>query len=251
MRLAQLARKIAVKPSEIASFLASQAIAIEDSSNAKVEDMYVDLVLKHFAPELIAKEAKGSNAPIKAEIEETGETQEEKLPVEMEPPVAEIETSTTDDVKIPDEVIKPPKVELPGLKVVGKINLPEPKKKEEVEDEGQVEASEDVGEELKKNVERVQKPRRNIQAQERKPRKNLVALQREREQREALRKRLEEKEREKKLRTQRYQKKISKYTPPPRPLKKIKHEDEYEVYTEEKARPKSFIGKILSWFVSD
>ncbi|MEQ8424187.1 MAG: hypothetical protein RIA63_05715, partial [Cyclobacteriaceae bacterium] len=87
--------------------------------------------------------------------------------------------------------------------------------------------------------------------QDRRPRKNPIALQREREEQELLRKRQEEKQRQKDLRTRRYLDKVSKHTPAPKPTKRTKHEDEYEVYVEEKAKPKSFVGKILNWFVSE
>ena len=52
MRLAQLARKICKKPSEIVDFLASQGIQIEASSNVKVTDEHASMVLLEFAKDL-------------------------------------------------------------------------------------------------------------------------------------------------------------------------------------------------------
>ena len=256
MRLAQLARKIAVKPAEIAAFLAANNSPIEDSSNAKVAEDQVELVLKHFAPELLITE--------KSSEDVTAESSSIKVPTldeEMELPSDEL-ASTHEGVDTPtevlvdtpmeNEVIKPIKVELPGLKVVGKIELPEPKKKEEKTDQNNQpdQPDGDVKADPQKEI-RPRKGRTTPRNRDLRPRKNVIALQREREAREALRKRQEEAEREKELRTQRYLKKVSKYAPPPKPLKKNKHEDEYEVFVEKKQPPKSLLGKILNWFVSE
>ena len=234
MRLAQLARRISVKPSEILEFLASKNIEIENSSNAKVNDDHVDLVLEQFAPEIL-----------KNEREATGGPNAESATIE---PEIELDTIDEDQViharqlaepeqleEIQPEVIKPIKVELPGLKVVGKIDLPEPKKKEEpaenIDDEGEAK------DEISVTVQPEGRPRRDNQRkskplhdQDRRPRKNPIALRREREEREALSKKLEAKEKEKELRTQRYLKKVSAKIAPPKPVKRANHEDEYEVF---------------------
>jgi len=248
MRLAQLARKIGVKPSEIATFLANKNLPIEDSSNAKVADDQLEIVLLEYAPSMLPSVEVGE--PQEMAEEKTEPTSvAERLDVPEDIGLAETDEPSEIIIEENDEttkeVIKPVLVELPGLKVVGKIDLPEPKKKEE--------------ENLKDNEEKlpvketIERPRRrNVSREnERRPRKNSVVLQREREAREALKRKQEEKEREKELRTQRYLKKVKNYTPPPQPIKRKKHEEEYEVYTEEPEKPKSLIGKILNWFVSE
>jgi len=249
MRLAQLARKIAVKPAEIVTFLQNQNSPVEDSSNAKITDSQVELVLKHFAPEQLDGLQPEVSPPI--EIQEKEKTVEiPEIEIETQPRVTPQEDAAPLD-NVEPEVIKPPKVELPGLKVVGKIELPEPKKKENEKLEGT------EGESAEEAIEPRRAPRpenrKKIRTsdQERRPRKNPIALQREREEREALRRRQEEKKKEKELRTQRYLKKVSKVTQPIKPVKMRKHEDEYEVFVEEKAKPKSLVGKIIGWFVSD
>lgn len=270
MRLAQLARKIVVKPADIVSFLASQNIQIEDSSNAKVADEYERLVLKHFAPELLATQ------PEIEEIVQPAPAVDEPVetPVDqMEIAATTEETPAVEEIKEEDkpEVIKPPKVELPGLKVVGKIELPEPKKKipepeaevstEATPLEGEQPAVPTEGEQPAKpvaNTREQQRDRRRPHRQDRRqrdeqrPRKNPIALQREREEREALRRKLEEQKKQKELRTQRYLKKVEGKITPSRPSKKSKKklEEEYEVYTE-KPQPKSFFGRIMNWFVSE
>ncbi|MCB0490919.1 MAG: hypothetical protein KDC93_00745 [Cyclobacteriaceae bacterium] len=248
MRLAQLARKIGVKPSEIATFLANKNLPIEDSSNAKVADDQLEIVLLEYAPSMLPSVEVGE--PQEMAEEKTESTLvAERLDVPEDIGLAETdepgEIIIEENDETTKEVIKPVLVELPGLKVVGKIDLPEPKKKEE-------ENSKDSEEKLpvKETIERPR--RRNVSREnERRPRKNSVVLQREREAREALKRKQEEKEREKELRTQRYLKKVKNYTPPPQPIKRKKHEEEYEVYTEEPEKPKSLIGKILNWFVSE
>lgn len=250
MRLAQLARKIAVKPSEIAAFLAARSIEVEDSSNAKINDDHVVMVLKHFSPETLM--AENSNPEAEHATEEvvgtgTGEMTGEP---ETHEPVADQEEELEITETTFNEVIKPPKVELPGLKVVGKIDLPEPKKKEEkiADDQGADEKAETSS---AKPTRPAQRKHVRPNQEERRPRKNPIALQREREEREALRRKLEQKKKEKELRTQRYIKKVSTKVQVPKAVKKPKHEDEYEVLVEEETKPKSFIGKILGWFVSD
>lgn len=255
MRLAQLARKISVKASEITEFLADRGIQLENSSNAKVMDEHVELVLTHFAPELIGEDdAAIPELPSEQEANLT-ETDSEELSQKVE----EIETHedivTPEEVVETHEVIKPVKVELPGLKVVGKIDLPEPKKKEEElpeDSEGPIEKAENNTDTTNRSSRsgpgRVARPKREY---DRRPRKNPIALQREREEREALKRKLEQREKDKELRTKRYLKKVKVKSNPPKPLKKIRNDEEYETYSEVATKPKSFIGKILNWFVSE
>ena len=246
-----------MKPSEITEFLATHHIQIESNSNAKVIDEHVELVLAHFAPEMNVDNANPSTQPGEKEthaVETDAEAFSEK----------EEEIETPDDVGTPDdeiethEVIKPIKVELPGLKVVGKIDLPEPKKKEEnlpEDNEGQSVKGENndspeqsATRSSRSDNRRTGRPKRE---NDRRPRKNPIALQREREEREALRKKLEKQEKEKELRTKRYLKKVSAKASPPKPIQKMKNDEEYETYSEEATKPKSLFGKILNWFVSE
>lgn len=244
MRLAQLARKIGVKPGEIATFLAGKGLPTEGSSNTKIEGKQLEAVLSHFAPGL-------STGKIEDEIPETDEDNPVGHPAPMEPELtsgleeAAPEAGTEDVAK---EVIKPLPVELPGLKVLGKIELPGQKKKAE----DAPEAGEGTDE--KRPPARAGKANKGKGAdrkQAQKPRKNMVALQREREAREALRRKQQEKAREKEQRRQHYYNKMNRYSPPPQRPGRKKQEEEFEVYAPEPEKPKSFIGKILGWFVSD
>lgn len=150
MRLGQLSRKLDVKPSEIVGFIREQyQIELDSDLNTRIEDSYVEAVSQKF----------GFISPVVDSVPETPNVSE-SLPQQAEPVVAEIPveeeivpvTSHTESVEQiendpekqdekdtftplpvdPDaELIKAPKIKLEGLKVVGKIDLPEPKAKEE------------------------------------------------------------------------------------------------------------------------
>lgn len=252
MRLAQLARKISVKPSDITEFLADNNIQIENNSNTKIADDHVVLVINHFAPEMVTKE-EVTTAESEISINESSEQNVEDISVIID------EVQTPDDIKTSEgivevpEVIKPIKVELPGLKVVGKIDLPEPKKKElkpldENTDEAEIPKSDETTS-VKTRFESRNRARHR-QDLDRRPRKNPIALQREREEREALKRKLEQKEKQKELRTQRYLKKVSGKVAAPKPVRKNRRNDDYEVLTDFEEKPKTVLGKILNWFVS-
>ena len=98
--------------------------SIEDDANAKVEDNYVTLVFQQFAPDMEAENIPEVDAP-------AASTQDEpigEVNVGDENPAALIPESEPVTDRI--EVIKAPKVELSGLKVLGKIDLPDTKKKQ-------------------------------------------------------------------------------------------------------------------------
>src|SRR5689334_19628909 len=117
MRLGQLARKLSLRPAQIVEFLSQHNIQIEDNSNTRIEDQHAELVVNHFAP--------GTFQQV-----ELADEPEETAPVEAELPV--IVTDSSEQTTIEPEVIRVQKIELSGLKVLGKIELPEPKKKEPV-----------------------------------------------------------------------------------------------------------------------
>ena len=176
MRLASLARKITVTPSQISSYLEESGVALLQGSNTKLSDDQIEQVLTHFNKEL--PEQKELVEPEVVEeiteqvlIEEQAEepeveAQEEEIQESEESPV--VEETIVEEITAPEpeptfvdpsylskkeeddeelgitekaaldeniEIIKPPKVKLQGLTVKGKIDLPEPKIKEEVEEE--------------------------------------------------------------------------------------------------------------------
>lgn len=251
MRLGQLARKLSLRPAQIIEFLALQNIQIEDSSNARIEDSHVLLVVQKFAPESLEK--------IVEEADEV-EVIEEIPPIEnnqsvVEEPVPQVqseETKVVDEV----EVIRVPKIELSGLKVLGKIELPEPKKKESTPEQVDNVNSPSVTEEEPSTEQKpmVQKPKgKKTHAKRERSKqgewKNPLEQQRERETREAQEKKRMEIEQEKEKRKKHYQQKVKATTQPKR-VKPAK-EESAKVKPANTTQPKTWVGKFWKWLRSD
>jgi hypothetical protein len=258
MRLGQLARKISIHPSEIVAFLAKQNITIEDGNNSRISDDNVRLIFERFAPEQLvsATGAVSENSEIVDVIPEP--ITEVTPPVHVEEPVAveealmEVKTATDEsqEESLPD-TIKAPKVELKGLTVLGKIELPLPKKKEEEIDEVQgPEAPEPaVVSAASPAVTPRRKPATRDNIRNERPRKNPIALQREREAREAEERKKEEAVRLKEQRTQYYQNRVK----PSVPTKAVRIVDEPLHHSTEaipREKPKTLFGKLLRWLTT-
>ncbi len=253
MRLAQLARKLSVKSTDIIQFLATQSIQLEDTANTKVEDDQVRLVYTHFAPGLF-------DAPVES-------VEEEKVEEEVKEPIAEqpqeetiveelnasaeetqpVEGSTTyETVESLPDIIRAPKIELSGLKVLGKIELPEKKKKEEAVKEG--EEGTPTQEAEKSEALPLRKPRREKERKpERRSSRNPLEESRERERRALEEKRKAELERRKEARTQKYLKKVQTNTP----TKKSKAEAPViQKAKVQQPAPTTLWGKFVKWLTS-
>jgi hypothetical protein len=245
MRLGQLARKLELRPAEIVTFLAHNSIQIEEGANTRLEDELVTMILRNFNPDLIT--------------EVIGEQVDKKEPETQEPVVlAEsiIQPSEANPVERPEveadmaketaEIIKVPKVALSGLKVLGKIDLPEKKKKEE-----QPELLAEVP--LVQPVEKKLLPRtQNVERRgnrEQRARKNPIAIQREREALEAQKKREEQAEREKERRTRNYHKKV-KMSPPTKAVRLVDEPVMQMSAKELEERPKTWLGRLIKWFTT-
>lgn len=261
MRLGQLARKLAVRPSEIVDFLADKAISAEEGTNTKLTDDLVKQIVEQFAPDQLATILKQDIvSPQEVVTEVVPEAVPEEIPVieSVESTIPEIAVESEEADKKEEaeqiEVIKAPKVELAGLKVLGKIDLPEPKKKvQPAEDsEGKSEEAEPV-----QNIQKEKRPLRENkrsfpQTKERrdyKPRKNPIALQREHEAREADEKRKEEARLEKEKRTNYYLQRV-KASGPTKPARLY---DEAVVEMKDlqtKKEPTTWLGKFWRWYTS-
>lgn len=236
MRLAQLARKLDVRPADITAFLERNNITVGNGLNFRLDDQMVALVQEQFG-----------QAP------DTAGTTEQDIEPIKELPEAEDKPSVVQEaghdmevieIEVPEEgieLIKAPKVELPGLRVVGKIDLPEPKPKVQeandssIEDAGAVPA-------------RSPSPRKR-QKRDLNPRtlKNPVTLQREREAREAERKGHAEAELEKERRRQKYLSKV-RINVPTKPAKIYEEEVEELQQDLRREEPKAgFLGRFLGW----
>lgn len=221
MRLGQLARQLSISPDKIVSFLGSRDIAVDSHNNARIDDLYVDLVLREFAP---------GNESLRQQVIQTSDADS----VEITSPdtgAAPPEQSS----ELP-ELIKAPKVELPGLRVLGKIELPEKKKPEPPQEPLEELPKESKPAYVARNPRRSQPPR---------DRKNPIAQAREREEQEKKRKQEEERAREKERKAAYYQKRL-KPQPPTKAVRLVQEEVE-EMPPLPAERPKTVWGRFMRW----
>lgn len=235
MRLGQLARKLELRPAEIIEFLAAKNIVIEDDANAKLEDNYAALIFQQFAPNMEAENTpEEDGAPVSTPDEPIVEV---NVVDESQAALSRASESVSERI----EVIKAPKVELSGLKIVGKIDLPETKKK-------QAEAPQENSEtEQGKQFNRDKKSSNYRKTQ--RPQKNPIALQREREALAAQKKKEEELQLKKEKRTQNYLKKVKAHQPT-KAVKLIREEAEEMTADELAEPPKTLWGKFIKWLTT-
>ena len=276
MRLGQLARKLAIIPAEIVDFLATNNIRIDESTNTRLEHEQLMLVVNHFAParaEEFSTPAADETQDIPEEtnaqrievvMPETIEPEPVIMPADIQQEMAVTESRnliTEAEQEQKTEVIKAPKVELAGLKVLGKIDLPEPKKKEQkpaTESESTTAASTPDGSDnppVEQRIERKEVRRKSHHKSDRtsdqrnkRPRKNPIALQREREAHEAQLKREAEAKNEKERRTLYYQNRV-KASVPTKPARLI-DEPVVEMTGDLTKTPTTWLGKFWKWFRS-
>jgi hypothetical protein len=265
MRLGQLSRKTGTRTADIVNFLSQKGIQIEDSVNHKVDDDYTRLVISHFAPGLMNQEnavedlaVEGQQNPPDSEpLQESLEEQAKEMEkVDLSNASSPELTVNSPDFapqnSVPEDtlpsVIKAQKVELQGLKVLGKIDLPSPKKKD-VEEAP-------AGDDLKTETPLERTPRRNekrnrqenLRPNERRGRKNPIALQREREEMEAAERKKEIARQEKEKRTQFYQQRVK----PPAPVRaaRLVEEPLAQLHDEAPDQPKTWWGKFMKWLTT-
>lgn len=225
MRLGQLARKLALRTTDLVTFLHQHSISIDPGNNTRLEDSHVKLIIHHFAPELTEDkitEALVEPDPVEPEV------------VAMPEPAAPTPVPQAEAVTELPETIKAPKIELAGLKVLGKIELPEPKKKEP---KPETKPQPEVPRKTLNN-------RRDRQASV--PRKNPISIQREQEKREAEAKRQLELEKLKEKKALHYQRKV-KAQPPMKRVRLVDEPVEEFSAQELKEPPKTWFGKFLRW----
>jgi hypothetical protein len=245
MRIGQLARSLSIPTSDILGFLAARNAGTEADANTRLTDELVSAVIGHFAPEkLLARAEKLSvpaeNVPAPVEVAVDKPVEETPVPEVTETP-QESEVSAG-----PVEVIRVSKVELQGLKVLGKIELPDPKKKIETPP---VEGEEPKSEQTEEQQPAIQRPPRK-EFQKRNDRresrewKNPLEQKREREAQEAERKKHEKAENRKEKRTNHYYSKVKSV-----PTKAARRIEEQTVVEEldMKEPPKTIVGKFLRW----
>ncbi|MGC3943504.1 MAG: hypothetical protein QM762_03045 [Chryseolinea sp.] len=300
MRLGQIARKLGVSQAEIVRYLSGQNLAIEEGSNVKLEEAHIRSLFAHFGPL--------ENFEPKQPVQETVSSPDDKpAALTSEPATEHVETITPiiqqasieDSSSVPvaatseanqavatnqtnelSDTIRAPKIELAGLKVIGKIELPQPKKKEaatsdETEKLSASEVSSSEGGEgvaqaaAVKTDGEVPEPRRgkdrfqnrdgrrsddkrrsqNKQPREQRPYKNPIAAQREREMEEERQRQKEKAAQDKERRTQNYQKRV-KHSPPTKAARLIEEPLEQMSESAMREEPTSWFGKFMKWLRS-
>ena len=257
MRLGQLARKISIRQADMVDLLAKSGISIANESNARLEEEHVHAILQHFAPSFLEEKIEAVDL-----IPETAHHHEEPIALSnvvdeevIETVIQEVETVLSEEQKEEKiEVIKAPKVDLPGLKVLGKIELPELKKKEVLpSEEGEKVEVPITNTETSPNP-RVQRAR-NVQdnRRERTNRSsvNPIALQREREARTAEEKRKADAIKEKEKRTEYYLNRVKTNVPTKAARLYSEAVDEYKDKVSKRDAPKSLLGKFFRWLRSE
>lgn len=250
------------------ALLAERNIQTEEGTNTRLTDEQLTWILQHYGKELSVVTLAGEvtvadEVPIDTVVSAPFVPIEQPVDQVVLPDSTDVQAADpgTPEVVLPvDELpalIKAPKVELSGLKILGKIELPEPKKKEvSSAPEGETEAVKH-----EPSLRRDQRPQTRGERSERgngrkqsrsregdRPRKNPVALQREHEAREAEEKRQEHARQEKERRTQYYQQRV-KASVPTKPAR-LFDEPTTDMKNERKSAPKGWFGKILRWFKS-
>jgi hypothetical protein len=233
MRLGQLARKLEVRPTDIVEYLATLNVQIDNGTNTRLEPDHEKLAVQHFAPALVIGQV----------VDEMPETVREEIDDLPSAPssVESIPENTGDPGMDKAEVIKAPKIELSGLKVLGKIELPDPKKKEAESsaEKSEPELPKDSGKERKfKEYRRQQRPS-----------KNPIALRREQEAEEARKKREEEYRLQKERRTQNYLKKV-KAPQQTKAVRIFKEETQQMSVSELQESPKTLWGRFIKWLTT-
>ncbi len=155
MRISSLARKIKIKPSELITYCEQNNIELDSGAHTKLSEDQVEKIYTEFAPEFL-KQDETAEAVIAGPLEDTEEVElkpdpevtvevsveensvaiEEDIVTEEAAEETQKEDEAEDDNEAQEEieVIRAPKITLPGLKVKGKIDLPEPKKPEPKEE---------------------------------------------------------------------------------------------------------------------
>ena len=250
MRLGQLARKLSLRPSQLVDFLTANNVATEEGSNTRLADQHTELIVRYFAPKSLEEIMKpAAEEAVQAEItpitEEVAQV-EESLDVEgekkTEEPVVSVQEHSGEQSE--PEVIRVQKIELSGLKVLGKIDLPEPKRKEsKAEDEN---SSTEEKPDRKGKTARGKQPRTE---RDQRTWRNPLEVQRKREARELEEKKKAELEREKERKRNHYQNKV-KQIQRPKKEKAAKETITLKKPVDTRPAPKTLIGKFLRWWTT-
>ena len=270
MRISILARELKVKPSEIINYLESIGIETDKGVNTKLVKAGVDRVLEHFEslkdefPVEKAIEKVEDTNQVSEEIEESKNTHssgestailsripDEEKPVEENKQPETEEKDSEPERNEKDEVIRPKLVKLQGLRVLGKIEIPEPTKKEKPESSAEeVKTPIQSTERQNKSHKYGKKSSSKNTGERRRPHKKKkeltyaqkLKIEEKKLEKERARKQILEKEQKRKA----YEEKM-KLKKQPKTQKKQKIDLEPETIEKKAAKPKSMFGKFIYW----
>jgi len=240
-----LARRLGITPSDILGFLSGQSIETELGANSRLSQEATVRVINRFAPEKLSEILTTPAEEPVPEIPVVEPPVDEKPAVFEETPLEEVPAEETSAA--PPEVIRVAKVELQGLKVIGKIDLPQPKKKTDVPAEGEETSAKEVQSEplpaAPPRPPRKEFQKRNDRREQREWR-NPMEQKRLQEAEESERKKTEQAERHKEKRTNHYYNKVKSV--PTKAARKIEEQTVVEEL-DMKEPPKTILGKFFRW----
>ena len=260
MRLGQTARLLKVNPADIVEALKAEFREVNNHPNVKITYEELTFLKSKFefveeseasaeAPEQAIAEPV-AEAPVETEVEEAAPepiaTEAEATPKFVEslrPKVITLEKEF-DERKENLDSFKAEKPQLEGLKVLGKIDIPEPVKKEPKPENEQKE------ERPKRNGQR--RNQRGGKRNDRRNRNLTPAEERERAERIALRKKVEEEKRQKELKRKHYEENVAaKVAKPKRKKKKklvLQHQQEEQRQQNGQSKPQRSSNPIARFW---
>lgn len=129
MRLSQLARQLEISPSELIIFFKKNNIDRYTSHNNKIKEEDVDYALRYYKPLVVQNEKEAvpidDNTVISVQGVEDSNAHQTELDNEVKPENINQESENQKDKNDLVELIRMPKIKLQGVKVVGKIELPD------------------------------------------------------------------------------------------------------------------------------
>ena len=280
MRLAQLSRKLNIKPSEIIFFVKNKlGEELEHARNTKISDYYTQKIIHHFdlsedglqTPPLNTKneteldKEKAPNtaiddvSPIKDHTHPTPPPEENPSSIEEKVEETKVDDNLAEQtfdengkkLIIEDGVIKSPPVEVEGIKVVGKVELPG-KKTDEPEEEKPEEEVVQEEESSEKPVSTDDRKSKKTKKQKNKKQKSSRSHEESKtlEQKNYKKKLEEQRKRDKKAKRKNYermmdqQEKNQNHAPKKKVKKATKKESVQHVKEE---TPKTGWGKFIKW----
>lgn len=215
-----------------------------------VEEIEEEVEEEEVLIEEVLIEESTPDEPIK--VEKPALKDDEVIDTERLLELLESEDESVDLAKI--TLIKAPKKELSGLKMVGKIDLPEPKKK--VEDDAEQESEEDA------NLNRNKRNQRAQVSEEERENRRLRAKKKKDEfdVREKKRRHQKEAQELKHLRESHYQQKLGRQKTTNQPKRKVQKQSQTQTQTptqqvtqtvkDQRPQPKTIFGRLWRWMNS-